>query len=55
MTRTDSNSADNHGGYEPPKVTMHGSLAEVTKANAAGNVTDRSFPSNTPVSDLTFS
>ncbi|GEM_PF-1446584 len=41
--------------YEPPRLTVHGSVAEVTGANAVGNVTDRSFPAGTPIQNLTFS
>lgn len=42
-------------GYEAPALTIHGTLAELTAAQAFGSVTDRGFPAGTPVTDLTFS
>lgn len=42
-------------GYQPPSLTMHGTVAEVTGANAVGTVTDRPFPAGTPIGNLTFS
>lgn len=41
--------------YEPPVLVVHGSVTELTQAQAAGNYTDRSYPSHTPVTSLTFS
>lgn len=41
--------------YEAPKLTVHGSIVDLTRATAAGSVTDRAFPAGTPVSGLTFS
>ena len=41
--------------YEAPQLTVHGSVAEVTRANHAGNVTDKTYPANTPIQNLTFS
>jgi hypothetical protein len=47
--------ADVSLGYEPPTITMHGTVAEVTGAQAVGAVTDAPFPAGTPLQDLTFS
>ena len=41
--------------YAAPALVMHGSVAEVTGAQAAGQITDMAFPAGTPVQDLTFS
>lgn len=41
--------------YEPPRLTVHGSIIDLTRAAAAGTVTDRAFPAGTPVTGLTFS
>jgi hypothetical protein len=53
-TNTDG-AADVSFGYQPPTLTMHGTVAEVTGANAVGMVTDRSFPAGTPIGNLSFS
>lgn len=42
-------------GYQAPTLTVHGTVAEVTGAQAVGMVTDKNFPVNTPAMDLTFS
>lgn len=41
--------------YQPPRLVVQGSVADLTLANAAGMVTDRAFPAGTPVDHLTFS
>lgn len=41
--------------YEPPRVTDHGALQDVTAGQADGDTTDRDFPAGTPKADLTFS
>ncbi|MHB8682280.1 MAG: lasso RiPP family leader peptide-containing protein [Acidimicrobiales bacterium] len=43
------------GGYEAPRLVMHGSVSDVTSASVVGTFTDRAFPAGTPVQDLTFS
>jgi hypothetical protein len=55
METTRDVSADASFGYQAPTLTMHGTVAEVTGAQAVGTVTDKSFPAGTPVQDLTFS
>lgn len=35
--------------YEPPRVTVHGSLAEVTAANLIGTVFDKSIPAGASI------
>lgn len=47
--------ADASPGYEAPRLTVHGSVAEVTGAQAIGSVTDKAFPASTPLTSLTFS
>jgi hypothetical protein len=49
------NEVADFSAYEPPRVTMHGTLVERTQAQVAGTVTDRTFPAGTPIQDLTFS
>jgi hypothetical protein len=41
--------------YEAPEVTDYGKLTDITAGQASGNFTDKTFPTNTPFSDLTFS
>lgn len=41
--------------YEAPTLIVHGSIIDLTRATAAGSMTDRAFPSGTPVTGLTFS
>ena len=41
--------------YVAPEVTDYGKLTDITAGQAHGSFTDRSFPNNTPFSDLTFS
>jgi hypothetical protein len=41
--------------YQPPRVVVHGSVADLTQASVAGTVTDKTFPAGTPVGQLTFS
>ncbi len=41
--------------YEPPSLTVHGSIVDLTRATAAGSMTDRAFPAGTPLTGLTFS
>ena len=41
--------------YEPPALTVHGTVAQVTKALLAGLKTDAAFPAGTPLQNLTFS
>jgi hypothetical protein len=36
-------------GYEPPTITIHGSLAEVTAANLIGTVFDKSIPAGSSI------
>jgi hypothetical protein len=42
-------------GYEAPVVTDFGDLVDLTAQQSTGGFTDRTFPANTPKSDLTFS
>jgi hypothetical protein len=42
-------------GYEAPALTIRGSVADLTGATHAGAITDKSFPSGTPLQNLTFS
>jgi hypothetical protein len=41
--------------YSAPKLTELGSVRELTLGTRTGNVTDRSFPAQTPISSQTFS
>lgn len=41
--------------YQPPKITDHGTLTELTAGQQNGSQTDRDFPAHTPKQDLTFS
>lgn len=41
--------------YAAPKLTRHGTLAQVTQGQSVGTFLDASFPTGTPFSDLTFS
>jgi hypothetical protein len=41
--------------YVAPEVTDYGKLTDITAGQASGSFTDRTFPTNTPFSDLTFS
>ena len=41
--------------YETPEIIDFGDLVELTAGQADGDFTDRSFPTNTPKRDLTFS
>lgn len=41
--------------YETPKVQEIGSVHELTLGSNDGDVTDATFPVNTPKKDLTFS
>jgi hypothetical protein len=41
--------------YEKPSIVDFGTLTQLTAAQAAGRVTDRDFPSGTPVDEPTFS
>lgn len=41
--------------YEAPRLTVIGSVSEVTAMNQDGDFTDDAFPANTPRGDLTFS
>jgi hypothetical protein len=41
--------------YEPPSVVDYGTLQEVTAGAAAGGALDRTFPTGTPIDQLTFS
>jgi hypothetical protein len=41
--------------YSPPTLRVIGTVQEITRAQAAGTVTDRSFPAGTPLTSLTFS
>jgi len=41
--------------YEAPRVVDFGDLVEMTAGQADGDLTDASFPVNTPKRDLTFS
>lgn len=42
-------------GYIAPALTIRGSLADLTQAQANGNSTDKTFPNDTPKNQLTFS
>jgi hypothetical protein len=41
--------------YEAPQVVDFGDLVEMTAGQSDGDLTDSSFPVNTPKRDLTFS
>jgi hypothetical protein len=41
--------------YESPELTVHGTFESLTQGFATGIQLDASFPSGTPVVDLTFS
>jgi hypothetical protein len=41
--------------YEPPVVTDYGDLTEITAGTHNGEFLDRTFPVNTPKSQLLFS
>lgn len=41
--------------YEAPAVTDYGDLTEITAGMTTGNFLDKTFPNNTPASELTFS
>ena len=41
--------------YEAPRLTIVGSVAEVTREGQNGPTLDQSFPSGTPFNQLTFS
>jgi len=41
--------------YEAPKMTLVGSLEQVTQGHATGARTDAAFPTGTPFGSLTFS
>lgn len=42
------------GGYEAPRISELGSVADLTRAADFGGVTDAAFPANTPFEDLGF-
>lgn len=41
--------------YVAPKLVELGTVRELTLGDADGNVTDQTFPANTPKDQLTFS
>ena len=41
--------------YEAPKLTVHGSLEDMTQGSSVGNSLDASFPAGTPKGNITFS
>jgi hypothetical protein len=41
--------------YQPPRVVVHGSVVDLTRANVVGTVTDKTFPAGTAIDHLTFS
>ena len=41
--------------YEAPVLRAHGKVEALTKGGATGPVTDASFPTHTPLVDVTFS
>jgi hypothetical protein len=41
--------------YVKPTVTDHGTLRAITAGTKNGNFLDKSFPTNTPKDQLTFS
>jgi hypothetical protein len=41
--------------YESPALTVRGSVADLTRGNQTGAMTDRAFPIHTPKDKLTFS
>ncbi|HEX5265618.1 MAG TPA: hypothetical protein VFW24_02505 [Acidimicrobiales bacterium] len=42
-------------GYEAPALSFHGSVGQHTAALSSGGFTDATFPTHTPLGDLTFS
>jgi hypothetical protein len=40
--------------YEPPTITDHGDLIELTALQGSGGFTDATFPAGTPAGDITF-
>lgn len=49
MTEANSEGSPLAGDYEAPRVTVHGSLAEVTAANLIGTVFDKSIPAGASI------
>ena len=41
--------------YETPSLTVHGSIETITQGGAGSTALDASFPSHTPIGELTFS
>lgn len=35
--------------YQAPRLTVHGEVTELTQQTSVGNVTDRTFPTGTPL------
>ncbi|RUU06928.1 lasso RiPP family leader peptide-containing protein [Mesorhizobium sp. USDA-HM6] len=41
--------------YEPPSLTVHGSIETITQGGGGTTSLDASFPAGTPFDQLTFS
>jgi hypothetical protein len=41
--------------YEAPALNVVGTVHDLTKASAAGRVTDKAFPAGSPIINLSFS
>ena len=41
--------------YEAPKITVVGTIEELTQGNKAGGRLDSTYPTDTPTENLTFS
>ena len=41
--------------YSTPVLSVYGDATELTQGHHTGNYTDKTFPVNTPMKDLTFS
>jgi hypothetical protein len=47
--RTDGGQGRRAEGYEPPRLTVHGSLAEATAANLIGTEFDKTIPAGASI------
>ena len=46
---------NNRTDYQAPKLALVGSLEQLTQGSHTGNNLDKSFPTDTPAANLTFS
>jgi hypothetical protein len=49
MEAKESYTAGGETGYEAPKLTIHGSVEEITRASHVGYVADQNIPAGTSV------